>query len=142
MEKFTKMSKTAITRSHERFIGCLYHCHKQFPAMAKPFCSKFMYSLKKESGVVLRQSLEMLSSCAPALLVDSPNGLNKELGMVGLSELLSHYDPECQLAAIELLQSVVTSAVTKGGDDTAALIANYVEQVLDKCSESPAQTIR
>ncbi len=139
VEKMTKMSKAPLARDREKFTSCLYHCHRQFPSVARDFCPRFMYSLKSESGVALVHSLEMLASSS-SLLSQSPNGLRKELGMVGLSDFLCHYDPDCQLAALALLERILPEVADD--DDSARLIAEYMTQIAERCTESPARKIR
>ncbi len=53
-EKLERMSKAALARGREKFLGCLYHCHRHYPKVAIAMMPKFKGTLRQETGVQVR----------------------------------------------------------------------------------------
>ena len=105
-----EMVKSHLRRlpKNDKFYEILYLMHLNHPPMATPFVSSFLYGLKSVgSNESLNYCLSMIASNTQSVLIESDNGLTKELNMMGLNKYLSdHHDPNVIGQCIKIIQHV------------------------------------
>ncbi len=132
-ERLARLSKSPLAHDRAKFFDCLHACHKNFPDIVLSFYKKFVYTLKSEGGLTLTQCLEMLAACTQKL-AESENGLQKELGMVGLVDFLAHFDADNQLASLSVFKGLMPWM-------PADLMNTFVDTILSRYS-SKSSAIR